>query len=594
MSPIRPEPYDIAAKDAVDLIGRSFNFSHPKGVVEWLKNSWDAYQRLDKARRVAPNAAIDLRGSGKSFREVAVVDFCGMRGSEIDDAFKKWFSVTAATRGRKRSEIYGGHGNGGKFYMRQMFQRSHITTWLDGTLHRFGFNEEKEYGYDTRYKDFSCEIEEALRIAQIDLNLIPPEPAELLAHGNAGFTVVRGFSARGRGAQVLIGTLLEALRKHAQMATLLDSMSVGVWVHGVSHLERLQPERPDRHPDFPLVEFDLPRVLSGSAGEFDYGASDPAGNLKIAVAVQPLTGRAKAFNRVDVSGGFGVVASYPLPELPLTNLRGAEWLMATLLCEGVEDPNASLVENDRERLVAGPKTDLLLAWIARKLDEQAGRVEEQSARERRETQAAETARLTADLNRYARQFLRDFYREALGGAGEGSAFGGTGGGDAPVHSKDTTRRASNERGRGGGEGDDGGGSGDRPGRTRTYPEVLVAGIDPDPFSEKGDTLELGPRYPTLYQRVPDDVGARIYWINTEAVYPRLLLDQFGETSPTWKNYILMRHRDVVVKEALRHLTETEGQEFSLEAVNNRWDELTDQFLNQLELTLADALFDSPR
>ena len=49
---IQPEPYEVAAEDVVNLIGRSFNFTHQKGIVEWVKNSWDAYQRKSETNNL--------------------------------------------------------------------------------------------------------------------------------------------------------------------------------------------------------------------------------------------------------------------------------------------------------------------------------------------------------------------------------------------------------------------------------------------------------------------------------------------------------------------------------------------------------------
>ena len=40
---IIPQKTKIDAKQALDLIGRDFNFNHSKGIAELLKNSYDAY-----------------------------------------------------------------------------------------------------------------------------------------------------------------------------------------------------------------------------------------------------------------------------------------------------------------------------------------------------------------------------------------------------------------------------------------------------------------------------------------------------------------------------------------------------------------------
>lgn len=593
---ITPEKYIIEAEDAVDIIGRSFNFTHQKGLVEWIKNSWDAYQRHPE-RLVEPPGffvALHFLGSGKSFREVRVVDFCGMTSADIDRAFKRWFDMQAATKGASKDKlphILGGHGNGGKFYMRQMFSESRITTWLDGKLTEFGFNPKKEYGFSEGRKDKICSLEEALGEEFLNINLIPAEIIKALERGHCGFTVVRGWKPRGTGVQLQFGRVIQGLREDAQMSRLLDYLHLAVWRNDEIHSERILPERPDEHPDLEPLVRDLPLKLTGEDETFDLIA-DPerpevAGSLTVKAADRPLTNRQRAYNRIDIIGRFGVVASYPMSELPITELEAAEWIFGTLEAPCVEDPEQSIVENARERLISSPKTTVLLRWIAKHVDELSRRVSKKNEREKRHLQAAETARLSRMLNKYARQFLNDFFVQVTGGSGKGSGFGGKGGGGSSVHTG--KGHAGDGGGGGGNEGDGGGGAGDKVGRTRRFPEVLVAGVDEDPFSSEGQTLDLTERHPTLYQRMPLDVDARIYWINTLAPYPRFILDKFGEGSAVWKNYVLIRHRDVVIQEAFRHMTDREGLDLTIDIIKNRMDELTDDFLNSLDQNIADSI-----
>ncbi len=595
---IQPEPYEVAAEDAVELIGRSFNFTHHKGIIEWIKNSWDAYQRRHETESPLgfTHAILEFAGSRKSFRGVRVIDFCGMSPDDIDRAFKRWFDMQASTGGMSHEKlaVLGGHGNGGKFYMRQMFSESRITTWLNGQLSQFGFDTERRYGWVEGRRGRACELSEAMSTACLKYDRIPDEALISLERGETGFTVVEGLRAKGAGVQTQTGNVLEWLRRSPQMLPLLPQMSVSVWHNDDLRLKRLLPESPRLHPDIKTAHVCLPRVLESDDQAFVFAMDDGIGKLKVKIADQALSGRLRAFNRMDVVGRVAVVASYPINTLPLRQIEGSEFLMATLFCPAVEVEGESLVENERENLIQSPKTSALLSWAADELGSVARSVAAYNAKERRELQAAATARLTRMINRYAQRFLRNFYTEITGGPGTGTGFGGTGGGGG---------ESGRERGKGSSgsgkndSGDDplenGGGRGDQVRRGSRYPQVLVAGIDADPLSEYGDgrTLPLGERYPTLYQR-PADVDARIYWINTEAAYPRLLLEQFGDTSPIWKTYVLIRHRDVVVKEALRHLTDSEGLDLTAENVNNRMDELTDEFLNSLDQAIADAVFES--
>lgn len=593
---IEPEPYVVAAEDAVEIIGRSFSFTHHKGIVEWIKNSWDAYQR-SQATKSAPgfaHAILEFDGSSKSFRGVRVIDFCGMAPEDIDRAFKRWFDMRASTGGlpRETLTVLGGHGNGGKFYMRQMFTESRITTWLDGRLSQFGFDAKRRYGWVEGYKGHVCTLSQALTIACLARNRIPDEALLSLERSDTGFTVVAGSRGKGAGVQTQVGNVVESLVRNPQMLRLLPQMGVAVWHNDDLRSQRLLPDNPQLHPDIETVEVSLPSILESDGETFMFASGDATGLLEIRVADQALAGRLRAFNRMDVVGRVAVVASYPVSNLPLRQIDGSEFLMATLTCPGVESEGESLVENERESLIHSPRTSALLAWVANELGTAARRVAAYNAKERRELQAAETARLTRIINRYAQRFLRKVYTQISGGSGTGSGFGGSGGGGAGGGGQRGKQTGDNGGGRTGEDPDgNGGGSGNEIRRASRFPEVLVAGIDPDPFSTDGGSLRLGERYPTLYQRRVDD-AARIYWINTEAVYPKLLLDQFGESSPIWKNYVLLHHRDVVVKEALRYLGDSEGLDLTAEIVNNRMDELTDEFLNSLDQAIADAVFES--
>jgi len=141
----------------LEIIGREFKFDHAKGFGEWIKNSVDAYNRETNADG-SPKYADDdqyvyLRLRPKTAVSPVIfecVDFVGMTHEEIDNAFKRWGDPNAASRGKGR-RFLGGHGNGGKFYMRQMFTESRFITYRNGKLNVFGFNTRKRYGFDPNY-----------------------------------------------------------------------------------------------------------------------------------------------------------------------------------------------------------------------------------------------------------------------------------------------------------------------------------------------------------------------------------------------------------------------------------------------------------
>src|SRR5439155_25855781 len=109
--------------------------------------------------------------SNGQLQRIECIDFVGMTKRQIDDAFKRFFDPQAAKKGAKITEklkTLGGHGNGGKFYMRQMFRTSKAVTYRDGLLNVFGFNSKKQYGFEEGFENKKIGPQEALRLAGIE------------------------------------------------------------------------------------------------------------------------------------------------------------------------------------------------------------------------------------------------------------------------------------------------------------------------------------------------------------------------------------------------------------------------------------------
>src|SRR5687768_11643962 len=127
--------------DILDTFGKSFKFKHGKGVAEWLKNSLDQYLRLlkNKEETLSGNWPVLIHlidGSGQSKGpNLAVIDFGGTTYSAIEKFFLYWGDTSAASHGKtiKDVALTGGHGNGGKFYMREMWRDgARFLTWKAG------------------------------------------------------------------------------------------------------------------------------------------------------------------------------------------------------------------------------------------------------------------------------------------------------------------------------------------------------------------------------------------------------------------------------------------------------------------------------
>lgn len=114
------EDVKVHGEGAIRLISKAFQ-SHEAGLPEWLKNSADEYAREDapESKRVI---VVILDQGGKNVpRSISCLDFSGMTSKTIEENFRIWADPEAARRGAKTVAVQGGHGNGGKCYMTQMF-----------------------------------------------------------------------------------------------------------------------------------------------------------------------------------------------------------------------------------------------------------------------------------------------------------------------------------------------------------------------------------------------------------------------------------------------------------------------------------------
>src|SRR3989344_4102972 len=315
------EEANVIDDHLLDIIGNEFQFDHEKGLAEWLKNSADAYIRLgipDSEQYIL----VRTEDGNKNDAVMEIIDFAGMSQTDIDKAFKRWGDPEAAKRGLNK-KVHGGHGNGGKFYMRQMFMASHFATYKDGQLNIFGFNDKRRYGFADGFKAKKVKPSEAIKIAGIDKVFFPGKIKEMILDGKCGFTVVRGIGPEYMRNKIKFGKLMGKFRNHPQARRILSRISV--WVsHNDGDYIILKPDELK-----PLVGFDTPRVfeMPKELKYFEDGEemiiamtnikySNP-GRLMIKTSEEALArgSRLGDLNRVDIVGEIGVLASYKLLEI---------------------------------------------------------------------------------------------------------------------------------------------------------------------------------------------------------------------------------------------------------------------------------------
>ncbi len=605
----------VIAPEILDTIGKSFKFRHGKGIAEWLKNSLDSYLRLRSAnlesRKGSWPVVVDLVDGDKTRPgpNLIVLDFGGTSFEAVSEFFLRWGDTAAATHGKKfaAAAVTGGHGNGGKFYMREMWKNgSRFCTWRDGRVTSLvvdkkqkgttGFWEEK----DAPCKSWRDALKLALptdeglpgalplfkHLESVDKKLV----AELDS-GKRGFTIIVG-----KGAEQLWSTndvvkgrrwdhqrLLDEIGGAAQARRPIREMTISVLINETLKLEKLAPEGINEDSAWPEREM----TLDGKTIGLSKGA---VGTLRLKKSAHQLVGRLKDHNVISVIDSDGnPLATYVANELP-----GVSSTVLTFLCgelalnfPGLDD----LVENDREKLVRSDRTDAILDWVGKNLAEFASEIEDAEKSKKKKADLNVASVLNDALNKHAERFLEEIQTEIMvnyvedpGGGGPGPEGTGTGGGGG--------RGGSGKGGKGGKPG--AGGTKEEEGdktksRRRRFPRVLLSGIDEDPASGNGETKALTKSHPPLWQ---DDSDRKwnVYWINTDHPFAHETLKRGGPTGNAFKSHQLYMFRDVVQREALRMLQKREA-EISIDRMETELDDFSNRFLSELPYDLILSLLD---
>ena len=375
---IQEEP-NVYHDNILDLWGNAFNFSHEKGLAEWLKNSVDAYRRVgasDKDQYILFNF---IDGTASQPATVECIDFVGMDQQDIDKAFKWWGDPDAAKRGQS-VKVFGGHGNGGKFYMRQMFHQSYFVTYKDGKINVFGFNENRKYGYDETYKNKKVSLGEALIVGGINKSIIPNFILSKLEHGETGFTVVKGIRPKKiNGKNLPVIRICDKLKYHPQARSPLKYCNVSI-IHNTKiltnglRMEEIEPLDGFEEPFLYQIPDNIAIVVDGDPEKkIDmFNEKYDKGNLILKTSSQPFGrgGRKPELNCIDIVGEIGVIASYNMQQIGfLRYFPQAQYIYGECCCPILEAPDYDCVQNDREKLVDNERTKALLEWISKRIDE---------------------------------------------------------------------------------------------------------------------------------------------------------------------------------------------------------------------------------
>ncbi|MFI5351593.1 MAG: Ig domain-containing protein [Candidatus Binatales bacterium] len=363
---------------AIDLLARYFN-SHKKGLPEWLKNAREAYLRTPGApadRYIAINYSKGKKGT-PAYLEC--IDFVGISGADIESRFLEWANPEAAAVGLKPEEREGGQGNGGKAYLRQLFETGYFISICNAKLSIVSFVDKEKFVLD-------FVPEGAGRDLTGDSKALPGtrkycrEWLQAFHYTpDVNITIVRGVSPI---RPVDPDRLMIEIQQFPQARQTILACKVQYFENG-SYKRDLSVREPERHPAFPApikiavpTSLDLDGKTVPTARPPDY----PQGELEISLASAPLQGQAlSSWNRIDFrAGGLTVVGYKPAEELPLKFPQFANQLFGVCRVPFLTDPKENYEAQGRGPLIDGPLSLALYRFIAAEADKLLERLAKQT------------------------------------------------------------------------------------------------------------------------------------------------------------------------------------------------------------------------
>lgn len=417
---------------AIALICKPFQ-SHEHGLPEWAKNGADAYGRedIEPARRVIVLLFCDRAALGPP--SIGCLDFVGTTSGRIEEYFRHWASPDAATQDTG-FKVQGGHGNGGKCYMTQMFTEHSIFSTVrsgkgcrygvrGGTV-QFGYVPDVPEGRDYDVPDLRKELNTRLRPFGAKLSQMPKPAIEALDAGD-GFTLIGGVGPKHYDRKIRVADLISKVRDHTQMLTTLEYCSVYVLYNG-KLLEDCCPLRPAPVNPIPGVEaprmIDIPKTLKDPTdGSQHPTVSDdcPApGRLALLTSNTSMRYRKKSRHTINYksSGGFigwKSMLGFPVQSGYRDKIYG--WCELEALDQ--------YKQNSRGPLAEAPLTRAVENFIAEQIEEYCQEFEQREKKDYTKKERNALSQMNEALDRWKNEFIKNFMAGAFGPGG-GPIVGG--------------------------------------------------------------------------------------------------------------------------------------------------------------------------
>lgn len=423
------ERAEVHEVNAIRLLCADYR-SHENGLPEWIKNSSDAYVRGD-----TPNEdrliVVLLRNKDQGHpAAIGCLDLVGMTVEDIEEHFRVWADPEAASRGLQL-DVTGGHGNGGKCYMTQMFSNhAYLHTVRDGRGCKYGFLEGRPIpgyfpdlitGRDFKVASLKDEVAAALKVVGCRIKDLP-DAVQSALDKTRGFTLVAGVGPRDVSGNLPVGAWIDSLRTNGQMVLPMQANRIFVVVDGHIHNDGEPLALPDVEP---LPSAKAPRVIpipenlkdpdSGDRVSTTKGGVFKPGELELRTSAVSMRYKLKGRHTIVYRSQGKFNGAVEIREF-IQSYYGDR-----IYGECRLDALIEYMVNDRSRPARSPLTRAVEDWIGKQLEAYAVEFVKLDQLRASQEQKLALSRMNAALAQWANKFV-DFL--SLGPTGDDGGNGG--------------------------------------------------------------------------------------------------------------------------------------------------------------------------
>jgi len=424
----KDEKIRIHPKGAIAQLCSAFR-SHEQGLPEWLKNTNTAYANAnaDTEDRVLTLLFGDKGGE----KYIALLDHVGMSVEDIETRFSDWGNPEAYLGQAASDEIVeGGHGNGGKCYMTQMFESHSYLYTVKGTRgSKYGFIgddpnpgyfPDKQHGRGFPLNKPVDELRRALNEIGVGFARFPDEVKTAAARRD-GFTLIVGVGPRNFGHRDAAEKLVESVLAHPQSLITLQRTRVFVVINGRPIPQLCPVKLPDilPHPEAPEPRIVLiPRILVDPQTEAEVATtsepSAPRGRLIIKTSEVSMRWRLRARHCITF-----FAYKYPIAFLPMEDIARTTWV-DRMYGECHLDQLRKYETNERRDLADSPLTRAVRGWVK---DQVLAYEAEFTRKERLKASQAQQEALRKQ-NEFLNKWIQKSLKEEASATGAGGGKGG--------------------------------------------------------------------------------------------------------------------------------------------------------------------------